>query len=146
MRFSPSKRRKLKRAEEVLDEEVVEAPDLVTGTKREVVASADVREVVGDLDQVLVEAVGLTEPVRTKRHNPIGVRLNLHLGEGFVADVTLIPNPCVHDSRLVEHVVADRRVELSDRRVLFTYELVLPAAKSKLSSPRPMPESSRPRT
>jgi len=90
-----------------------------------------VGEVVGELEQVLIEAIGLAEPTDAGPDLIPSPKIKRNLGERGVLYVPLIPDAGVDEPCLVEDVVFEAAVELGREGILAALEDVLPVGKAE---------------
>ena len=112
----------------VLDEEVPELEELVVRAERERMRSAQQGEVVGQLDDVLIELVLVRRVLRAELHVGAVREVDLEGGKGRLRtpSTAVVALALVGDAQFVEHRT-QRRVQLTDgriRRVLDFVEVV----------------------
>jgi len=90
-----------------------------------------VGEVVRDLEQVLVEPIGLTKPVDAHGRCQVAAQANLCFRKSRVLHVPLVPEARVHKASLVVRIVAKRAVQLRRKRVLLASKDILAVFKAE---------------
>src|SRR5699024_380002 len=104
----------------ILNKLIIKSKDLIACSNRKFMVAYDISEVIGDLDQILSQAVGLREAVNSHKKASVALFLregkaDFHFGKGFGLNIPGIANAGIYRTKGIGSVISKTAVELCNQ-------------------------------